>query len=374
VVIKNKKLRYLLQDLELFFKKIIIRIFLKPCAKKSLTELKISGVKKLLLIRQHDPLGDIILSTAVFKNINTALPGAAIDVLTRPDIKQVFDGNSYIRKIFIFDKNNYYNLFSFFKIRKALKKEKYDLVLVLGTTSISFFSLWLAKATRAEFRAGISGSFYGKKDYTEAFLSVELPYSGGVRHQTEKNLDILRGVGLPSKNTSLYMETTAEEDSRASALFVRFGLKKGDKIVGFHCGAGKLENRWPACNFAAVSDHLVKQNGMKAVLFSGINEKELNNTFLKSAQEKVTVFPALSLREFVAAVKKVNLLICNDTGVLHIAAAVNTKTLAIFGPTDPAQWNPLGEGHFYVKSENDNIFKVKTEEVIEIAGKALKVF
>ncbi len=355
--------RYFIQDAENRLKSLLVKLFSKS-KKISPSGVEFSGLKSILVIRQHDPMGDVLLSSAVFSNLRAYFPAAKIDVITRPGLKDIFLNNRYISEVLVFEKKKMFLPWYYFKIKRQLQSREYKLALVIGSTSISFLSLFLARLSGAGLTAGYDGKNFNHKEYTERFLNVEVPYDeNNSLHQTEKNLDLLRYLNIPVISNSPHMDTSAEEDNLARAIYEKNGIKYGQLLIGLHPGASRLDHRWPLENFVSAGDLLAEKLGAQIVVFSGVSERHLSEEYRKKTKHKVFTAPLLGLREFAALVKPLSLFICNDTGVLHIAAALDVKTLAIFARTDPLIWNPAGSGHYYLRANDRIISSVKIEEV-----------
>jgi hypothetical protein len=109
------------------------------------------------------------------------------------------------------------------------------------------------------------------------------------------------------------------------------GVKEGDILVGFQAGASREDRRWSTRNFAKVADALAKSMNAKIVLFGAASEKQLGDEIESATSAPViNLLGKTSLPELVAWVKRVNLLVTNDTGTMHISAAVGTPIVALF--------------------------------------------
>ena len=373
---KTKIFKSAISDVETIIKHALIKLFPAKSNKIGPGEIKLSEYKNIIVVRQHDPMGDILLSTAVIPNIKMALPEAKIDVVTRPELneKDIFTGNTYINNIIVFSKRKLIFLPYIIIFLKQIRKVKYDLAIVPGSTSVSFFSLLIAYFSKAPVRVGYDGQYFKRKHYTEKFLTTEVPYDGSAKkHQVERNLDILRYIGIPIKTEEHYMATLKEEDEWAKANYKENNVNFPGLVIGIHPGANRIDNRWAVEKFIKISEYFVQKHKAKIVLFSGPKERDLAEVFTKQSKFPVFATPLLTLRQFASMVKPLSLFICNDTGVLHVAAALGTPTLAVFGPTDPLLWNPLGENHSVVRDKSCLVENVNPETVIKEAERALKI-
>ncbi|MFH1074558.1 MAG: glycosyltransferase family 9 protein [Candidatus Firestonebacteria bacterium] len=370
------KTRMFFHNLENTFKGLLIKILFKGSKNIPPDKIDFAGIKKILIVRQHDPMGDVLISTAIIPNLKNAFPDAELDVVARPQLseKDIFVNSPIIKEVIIFSKKEFFYPLKMLFFVKQLKSKKYDIAIVAGSTSVSFTSLLLAYLSGAGIRVGYDGEYFGKKLYTDAFLTTPVPYDASIiKHQVIRNLDILSYFNIPITSKEHYMFINEKEKEAAGERMKQNGIIKPEvKVVGMHLGANVLMNRWPVERFAEISDSLSENQKVKVVVFYGPKEKNLAEDFKKTAKNTVFIQDALPLRQFAAMLSLLDVFICNDTGVLHVAAAVGTKTIAIFGPTDPNQWNPLGENHLWIRNEDHSVFSVKPEEVIKKVNEFLR--
>src|SRR3989339_395921 len=309
------KTRLFFHNLENVLKGVLVKILFKKSINISPAEIDFGKIKKILIVRQHDPMGDVLISTAIIPNLSKAFPDAEIDIIARPQLseKDIFINSPLIKEVIVFSKKEFFFPLKILSFINILKRNKYDIAIIAGSTSVSFTSLLLAFLSRAKIRAGYDGEYFGKKRYTDAFLTTPVPYDPlAIKHQVIRNLDILSYLNIHIVNIEHYMHISA-----------------------------------------------------KVIIFHGPKEKDLAGIFRKIAKNEVFIQNALPLRQFASMISLLDVFVCNDTGVLHVAAAVGTKTVAIFGPTDPKQWNPLGKKHLWVRHEDGSVLSIKPEEIIE---------
>ena len=161
------------------------------------------------------------------------------------------------------------------------------------------------------------------------------------------------------------MFITGEEKEQAREIIKRSNFSgRMEGSIGMHLGANVLLNRWPVERFAELSDYLTGELKMKVIVFYGLKEQGLASQFKKLVKNQVLIQEPLPLRQFAALLSLLDVFVCNDTGVLHVAAAVGVKTVAVFGPTDPKQWNPLGNKHLWVRNIDESVFSVTLNQII----------
>lgn len=174
-------------------------------------------------------------------------------------------------------------------------------------------------------------------------LSFSLPY-GQSQHEIVRWLRLVAALGAPVDDHRIELMTTAADDHQAAALLgdlPSVGDRQGP-LVALHTGAKDPARRWQPERFAAVGDALVEQFGARIVLTGSAGEREIID-----AVQQAMDHPALSLAgatdlgTFAAVLRQVDLLVTNDTGASHLAAATCTRSVVLFGPSRPEQWAPL---------------------------------
>lgn len=134
----------------------------------------------------------------------------------------------------------------------------------------------------------------------------------------------------------------AADGRKASEIWDRLFLEVGAQpVVALHPGSGGAAKRWPAQSFASLAELLVPE-GVRALLIEGPQDGEVCQAVLASANMELPVARGLSVPALAAVLRRCAAYVGNDSGVSHLAALLGVPTLALFGPTDPAHWAPLG--------------------------------
>jgi len=118
------------------------------------------------------------------------------------------------------------------------------------------------------------------------------------------------------------------------------GAPECDLVIGLHPGAGKIPNRWPAPRFGELARRALESPRARIAIFAGPREAALVDAMGIPSGERVARLPHLSMRDLAAHMSALSLYVGNDTGTLHLAAALGVPTVGLFGPTDPAIWAP----------------------------------
>jgi len=152
-------------------------------------------------------------------------------------------------------------------------------------------------------------------------------------------LHLLRLIEIPDAGYELEFPLTPEERIQADRLL---GAPEGRPVVGVHVGASVPERRWPPAAFAAVIDELAARSGCRFVLTGSTAERGLTTQVSEAARTPLLDLAGqTTLGEFGAVIAGLDLLLTNDTGASHVAAATQTPSVVLFGPADPRRWAPL---------------------------------
>ncbi|HMB69707.1 MAG TPA: glycosyltransferase family 9 protein, partial [bacterium] len=296
-------------------------------------------LESILLIRQHNQLGDMLLTTPVFRAIRARAPRARLDLVSGPANHEAVRECAHLDEVLMYDKAACLrDPRAAKRFADRLRGARYDLVLVLSTVSFSYTSGWLAALAGARRRAGRPGpDGRGESTARDLFHWVLPPPEPG-RHQAGVNLDLATPFGAAGDDWSpeIFLEERDEAEG-CEALDDRLGPTGDGLRVVIHPGAGKRPNRWPAERFGEVARALAAA-GHRVAVATGPSETDLFAGVDRGAGCALPRIPGLGLHALAGAIKHADLLLANDTGVLHLGAAVGVPVLTLFGPTDPAQW------------------------------------
>jgi len=316
-------------------------------------------LKKILIINPFG-VGDVLFTTPVIREIKKAYPDSFIGYWCNIRVEEIFKAHPDINKTFalsrgdlkkIFQKSWIKGIKAFFYLLWNLKKMKFD-------TSIDF-SLdhrygFITKLIGIKKRIG----FYYKN--RGIFLTDKTELTGyDQKHAIEYYLELLKFLNIKphSKNPEIFVSEKAK--IQAKTILVQADLKDSDVIVGIAPGAGGSWGKnaslkhWPALKYAQLADKIIDTFKVKVVLLGDIQEKPIAEIISAAMKNKPYDLTAkTSLEELSAVISFLPLLITNDGGPLHIAAALNKKTISIFGPVDEKVYGPYppAEKHIVIKT------------------------
>jgi heptosyltransferase III len=328
------------------------------------SDVDLGRIQRILVIRQHDMLGDFLLSTPVFQALRSKFPNAYIAVLVRDYFLDAILHHPCIDEILVLRKTgNQWNVKHIWRLLRRLIMQ-WDLTIVLNTVSHSLTSDLLAALSNRHYvlgstervLAGCSRNF---------FYNLLAPPVPAIRHQTDRNLDIVRYLGADTKLRHEQMHLTPAEVEKTTHTLFRIGLRRDHPVIGLHIGAGKVKNRWETDRFVELAEILHARHKATIILFWGAAEGELASRFRKTISFLPLCFPPGRLRELGAAFRNCDLVVCNDTGAMHVCAAVDVPLVAIFGPTDPNEWKPIGDRFVGVRSGDGTVGSVSVDQVYQ---------
>jgi len=320
-------------------------------------------VREILVVRPHNQTGDMLLSTPLFTALRRGFEAARITLVASPENWEVMVAHPDVDEVLVLDKRRFRkHPVRPYEFWKALRRTPWDLVLMPTTVSYSVTSALVAALAGGRVRVGCDGRAYGRT-MGRAVFSVQVPCRWSGEHQTDRNLDFARALGLAIPTRAPSMGLRAEETSWAAARVAAW-REQGRRLVGIHPGAGKLANRWPVRRFAAVGLALAEDPLNQVFVMVGPRETTLGHAMRDFLGDRAVHLSGLSLREAAALIGQFDAFLCNDTGVMHMAAALGTPSVALFGPTDPNLWAPLSPTSHWLRGSGRRVDAIEASDVI----------
>ncbi len=333
-----------------------------------------ASIKSVMVIRQHNQFGDVLCTIPLLKALRTRFNLERLSVVVSPQNKSALAGCEYVTELINYDKLSFYKKPSLFIRFVRQMRRGYDVLLVPSNVSLSLTNDVMAYFVKAKVKIG-PASLESSSNRTSSVydIPVGLRWEGRIVHQYYRNMKVAEPLGITMSNETALMEYLPDESALLEvADLLRRSGKGGARKVALHAGAGKVPNRWKASNFAQLGVAL--HDELKAQLF--VTEGPMDHETIDELAAKLKA-PFVRVRNraisFVAALlKMMDLVITNDTGIMHLAAAVGTPTLSLFGPTDPLQWAPLGEQHRFIFGKGGDINTIGVDKTLTLAKKLLQ--
>lgn len=325
-------------------------------------------VSHILVVRQHDQLGDMLCAIPTLRALRDAYPGASITLVASPVNHDIMLDHPSVDRVLLYDKRAVAGSpAGFARFFRGLRAARYDIAVVPSTVSVSLTSGIIAWLSGATVRIGP-----GRLEHREnpgAFLfthPVDLDWSAEPgRHQALRNADILRPLGLSATEPVYTLGLRPAEREGGATLLA--GLRAAHPLViGMHPGAAKPGNRWPAARFAEVARRLHAEYRNGLVVTIGPRDREIRDRLEGILDVPHLFIENKPIRTVAAIIDNLDFYLSNDTGPLHIAGALNPPVLGLFGPTDPKLWAPPGRKNHFLSSRDGKIESLAVDEVLSI--------
>jgi len=314
-----------------------------------------TNVSKTLFIFLRS-IGDVLLSTPCIREFKKFLPQSELDVIIDDYCKDILEHNPWIDNIlklkrppkFLSEKKRFSpdNL----KIMKKVITSGYDLVINFHGGPRSFF---LTQFSRAKYRVGF------KVYYGAPFYNIRLPSPHYILnrkdkiHQVHRKLSLLWGIGVPINSDELEMPLDDESKEHVKNLLKAKGVETSDRMICVNIGATRNTKLWAWEKFADLCETLSSKLGFTVVLTGSDAEREWERRILSKTQKPISLVNSLNLKDLAALYSMSELYIGCDTGPTHIAAAMKTPIVVLFGSSDHNIWWPYKVPHKLVRKNLD---------------------
>ena len=308
-----------------------------------------SSVPRRILIIRLDRMGDVILSTPVLQQLRAAYPEAFIAMLVSPACRELVEGNPHLNDVLLYDKTGEQRgLWSTIRFARRVRRLDFDTALILHPTRRSH---WIARLAGIPRRLG-----YARK--SGWLLTHRLPHrkQEGSRHEAEYALELLRLVGLEPAAPQSFVPVSSRAARRIDTLFHESHVENSASLIAIHPSASCVSKRWMPERFAQVADRLIEAELGRIVIVAGPEDVPHAQAMARAMRHApLNVAGALSVGELAALLARCRLLISNDSGPVHVAAALGTPVVDLFGRNQrglsPRRWGPLGTGHVVLHKE-----------------------
>ena len=294
-------------------------------------------VPKRILVVKLDHLGDVILATPVFSNLRRAYPNAELHALTGTSSRVILERHPDVNRVLEYNSPAFCrtgrptSLKHTFQLYQQLRRQAYDLVVELrGDWRIMWFAFLRLTPHRFS-RAALQ--IAGKLGFSQ--------FSG--THETTRNLDVLRRAGLSTSVQTATFSVTAEDEKWISDFLLTHQIDRQEPLVAIHPGSPIPLKRWLPERYAELADWLIAQKRAQ-VLFVGVEDEISIITQVQGLMrgESINIAGKTTVTQLASILHSCNVFIGNDSGPMHLAAAVGTQTIGLYGPGDPTRFGPIG--------------------------------
>ena len=296
---------------------------------------------KKIMIRSPNWIGDAVMTTPAMGAVRAFFPTAEIVLVANPPVAELFSPHPDCDRVIMYDKKEKHQRISgLLTFCQMLRREHFDLAILFQNAIEAAVISRLAKIPR---RAGYA------TDGRRFLLSHPVPAGEKERllHHTDYYLGMLAALGIAVPKGPLRLSVTSAEAQQAGKT-----LENGPWVAvnpGASYGAAK---RWFPDRFAAVADQLIEKYQVKIVLTGGTGEQDIGRDIETSmTHTPLNLIGRTTVREMMAILERCCLLITNDSGPMHVAAALKTPLVAIFGPTDHTTTSPAAAAARIVRKD-----------------------
>ena len=346
-------MKNLIKSLLLIIARFVIRtlaIFMLPLQKGQLSPDKI----KRILIYGQMGIGNMIMFTPFLKTLRDYFPSSQIRVLflRKNGADQVLEGGNLVDEIVIW---NYWDL-SLRRRLKAIwqmKSWKPDLIISRFASRPIDYAL-IALLSRAPYRMGhvSSAGWKGRYDYLNNY-PVKMNEN---EHEIDRDLRLAVNAGIPIIDNKTVFHIGNDDEQYSRAFLEKHGINADEQFVTIQLGTSPTQSwkRWEMDKWSRLTENLL-QNNIKIVAVGSPDERDLiEKAFAGLAIKPISPIIAageLTLKQTAAVIRRSHLTICHDSGLMHVAAAMDTPVVAIFGPGDHIKTAPLDKKHIIIRKD-----------------------
>lgn len=306
-----------------------------------------------ILVSKLRHLGDVVIITPLLRSLRSCYPRAVISVLVNRGTEGVLDGFPFVDRVLVLKrgKNALADVMSQWHLIRDIRDLKADLFIALtGSDREALYGFLSGAKRRIGFRSR------KKRNFDRHFLFTEAVNPAPGLHIVDHQLEMLKHLACGPAEREPVLYWSAEDEAACNARLSAAGISAADAYAVMHPTAPKGYKMWRMEGYAALCDHLHDTWHVPTVLISGPDERE--RTFLDGIRRRAqrTVHDLggqVNLKELKALIGRAVLFVGVDSGPMHIAEAVGTPVVALFGSQDPGRWGPRGAADIVVRKNWD---------------------
>jgi len=294
-----------------------------------------------ILVLRYRFIGDTVLTVPFLRNLRRAKPDAHIVWLVAPGSVDAVVGIPYVDELLYWDpatqhaesRGAHKTWRAKIAFIRDLRRRRFDRAYVLKRSLSSAFIAWLSGAPR---RIGFATEGRGW------LLTTRVPYRQD-QHEVQNFLDVLRADGVPVLDDHLEAWLSDDEKRFADEFLAQHGIAPGQPLIALHPFATNRPRAWHEDNFVALANRLQAEHGARIVIFGGPGDKA-DGEYLRQriVPEPLIAVGNTTLRQTMALLARCDQLVSNDSGIMHLGAALKRPLVALFGPQSPVKFGPWG--------------------------------
>lgn len=333
-------------------------------------------IRSIALVKLSS-LGDVVHALPVAATLHARLPDARLTWIVESREAAVLQGHPAIDALVPIDTRRWRRARgigdvaavarAMARVRRELRMTSFDVALDLQGLIKSGL---ITAATRAPLRIGFSAARCRER-LGALFTNRRVDPPASARHVVDQYLALLGPLGLtePARDFRLPVDDAAE--ARADEFLAARGLKAGARLVVLNAGAGRPDKRWPEARFRILAERLGEDAGADVLVVWGPGEEVAARRIAPGAPTRAIMGPPTNLYELIAFLRRASVLVAGDTGPLHLAAALGTPCVGLYGPTSALRNGPYGAGHRCLQAPGGHVTAIEVEAVFHAVQELL---
>jgi heptosyltransferase I len=299
-----------------------------------------------ILIVKLSAIGDIIHTLPAVAALRRAFPEAWLAWMVEKAGASLLRGNPDLDELITVDTrawraNWWIGLRHAWYVTRHLRRANFDLCIDFQGLLKSGVFTYLSGAPR---RLGLPRQRC-REPLSAVFTNIHGPLSAPSRHIVDQLVELLQPLGVATTERRFSIPLSEADDHFAERVWRELGLRSEVPVVVLYPGAAWQTKRWGELNFARLNDALIRRFQVRTLLTWGPGEEPLIQRVVRATTYTPAIAPATTLLQLAAIITLGRVFVGGDTGPLHLAAAVGTPTVALFGPSDPRRNGPYGPEH-----------------------------
>jgi ADP-heptose:LPS heptosyltransferase len=299
-----------------------------------------------ILVIDFGQLGDVVMSLPALHAIRKRFPHASITVAAGKAAAEVAEMAGCVTSVIPVDRVSLrdgfqpLSIFRMFQLVKDVRRRQFDFVIDLHSFSETNLLGFLSRAPKRLFSRRPGRSL----DFLANYRPLPpIEEDNRTRHQVDRYLDVLRPLVISDVPRAPRLATRPEEDRHVDVLLRKAKADIGAPLVGMFPGAGHQGRRWPLERFAQLAETLERSDGVRTIVFAGPEERGIIAQIKAVFPSSAVVLDRLTIRQLAAAQARLSVFVSNDTGPLHVAAAVGTPVVLLLDRRAPETYIPLND-------------------------------
>lgn len=309
-----------------------------------------------ILIVKTSAIGDVIHTLPALLSLRAHYPDAHITWLVEEMAADLVAGHPALNRVLVVRRKTWladlragrvcHALREVVRFIRTVRDTRYDLI--IDFQGLLKSAVWVLLA-RGDRKVGFGrGMEHAELSYV--VLNEPVPAVDMNRHAIERELLLLKGIGVPATGVRYELPVSSQHASEAVALLREAGIDERDRLVVINPMARWPTKLWEPAHFAAVADRL-EDEGLRVVFTGGAQDRTSIDEICRLMTRKSRRLDGRTdLKTLAAIYRRTQVLLTTDSGPMHLAAAVGTTVVALFGPTAPWRTGPYGPGHTVLRA------------------------